>query len=92
MHHLASRFTATLMIAGALAVSSTPSWARIVCDRWGQCWHVHVHHPHYQAPYYPAPYYQGYGWTYQPYQWRGPEEGEVFQGWGHLYGGHREED
>jgi hypothetical protein len=81
---LASRFTATLMIVGALTVSSTPSWARIVCDQWGQCWHVHVHNPHYQAP-----YYQGYGWTYQPYQWRGPEEGEVFQG--QSYGGHWEE-
>jgi hypothetical protein len=93
---LRSLSVAALLAAGALVVAAPTALARVVCDDWGHCWHVHgrLH-----------AYYPGGGWTYQPYppyspyqyQWGWRQNGDVYGGWGEQEGrgywsGHGEED
>lgn len=54
---LATGALAALVGAGTVVASTAPASAYVVCNRWGNCWHVHRHY------YYPA-YYGGY---YNPY-------------------------
>ncbi len=56
---------AALFAAGALAVSTAPASAEIVCNNEGACWHVHR----------PYPYHPEWGVVVHPNNWRwGPNE------------------
>jgi hypothetical protein len=35
---------ATLLAAGTLTLASPPAVAQIVCNEWGECWHVQRHY------------------------------------------------
>lgn len=54
---------------GTLVASEAPASARVVCNRWGYCWHVRRPHPYYGAYYgsYYDPYYYGYYGYGDPY-------------------------
>jgi hypothetical protein len=88
---LKSLFVMAPLAAGALVFNAPAASARIVCDEWGRCWHVHGH---------AHSYYTEWGWNYQPYQtyqWRWREDGEGYGGWGEHdgrghWGGDGEED
>jgi hypothetical protein len=70
---LATGAIAALAGAGAVVASTAPASAYVVCNRWGNCWHVHRH-------YYPA-YYGQYGDPYyDPYYYNG--------GYGPYYSGY----
>jgi hypothetical protein len=91
MNILKSLITIALLTAGMLVVNAPAAMARIVCDEWGRCWHVHR---------YVQPYYPEYGWNYQPYPpypYQQRWHGEGYGGWaeheGHgHWGGEGEED
>ena len=69
---------------GTLVASTTPSSARVVCNRWGQCWHVH--RPYYYGAYYGyGPYYDPY---YYDYGYYGPYYGPAPYNYGPAYGGY----
>jgi hypothetical protein len=70
--------TATLFATSALALSSPPALARIVCNDQGQCWRVHGHYEH--RP--------DWGWREQ--EGRGYWHGG--HGYGYWHGGHGEGD
>lgn len=56
---------------GTLVASTAPVSARVVCDRWGRCWHTHrPYYGAYYGGYYDDPYY--YGGYYGPYYGPGP--------------------
>jgi hypothetical protein len=49
---------AAVLVGGALVATASSADARIVCNRWGHCWHTY-YRPYYYGPYY-GPYYDPY--------------------------------
>jgi hypothetical protein len=67
---LATGAIAALAGAGTVVASTSPASAYVVCNRWGNCWHVHRHYyypAYYGNPYYNSPYYYGSSYGYDPY-------------------------
>lgn len=94
---LAVAAAAAAISVGALVVSASPASARVVCNRWGHCWHTR---PYYYGayygygydPYYYDPYYYGYYGPYYgpPPYYYGPAYGGYYGpsiGFGFTFGG-----
>ena len=55
---------ALALIGGLMTVAAEPASARVVCNRWGDCWSTHYRHYPYAGYRYDDPYYDPY---YRPY-------------------------
>jgi hypothetical protein len=81
---------AAALAGGALVATASSADARIVCNRWGHCWHTY--YPYYGDPYYDPYYYPSYygpGYYGPSYYGPGVTFGFTFGGGhSHGHGGH----
>lgn len=49
---------AAALAGGALVATASSADARIVCNRWGHCWHTYGYYDPYYDGYYGDPYYR----------------------------------
>ena len=85
---LATGAIAALAGVGAVVASTAPASAYVVCNRWGNCWHVHRHYypAYYGYPYNDPYYYNGYNGYYGSPYYYGPSYGYYGPSYGY-YGG-----